>query len=122
MATGASSKPYRQVIEEDDHPLLVLEDEWVHDLHVALLDAELDEVGEVLEALGHHDEGAVGGGRGRLRDEVELSWVEDGGAQEAEENEAGDGAGLDESLVWPLDGHVALKAIAYVPGWVGILL
>ena len=103
------------MVEKDDHSLLVLEDERVHDFHVALLDAELDEVGEVLQALGHHDERAVGGGRGRLRDEVELARVQDGGAQEAQEDEAGDGAGLDEPLVRPLGGHVALEAVADVP-------
>ena len=103
------------MVEKDDHSLLVLEDERVHDFHVALLDAELDQVGEVLQALGHHDERAVGGGRGRLRDEVELARVEDGGAQEAQEDEAGDGAGLDEPLVRPLRGHVALEAVADVP-------
>ena len=106
------------MIEKDDHSLFVLEDERIDDFHVALLDAELDEVGEVLQALGHHDEGAVGGGRRRLRDEVELARVEDGGAQEAEEDEARDGASLDESLVRPLDGHVALETIADVPACV----
>ena len=107
------------MIEKDDHSLFVLEDERIHDFHVALLDAELDEVGEVLQALGHHDEGSVGGGRGRLRDEVELARVEDSGTQEAEEDEAGDGASLDEPLVRPLDGHVALETVAYVPAGVG---
>ena len=106
--------PYREVIEKDDHPLFVLKNEGIDDLHVALLDAELDEVGEVLQALGHHDEGAVGGGRGRLRDEVELARVEDGGAQETQEDEAGDGASLHESLVRPLHGHVALETVADV--------
>jgi hypothetical protein len=33
---------YRQVIEEDDHALLVLEYERIHDLHVRLLHSELD--------------------------------------------------------------------------------
>ena len=107
------------MIEEDDHSLFVLEDERIDDFHVALLDAELDKVGEVLKALGHHDEGAIGGGRGRLRDEVELARVEDGGTQEAEEDEAGDGASLDEPLVRPLDGHVALETVADVPAGVG---
>ena len=111
--------PYRQVIEIDDHSLFVLEDERIHNFHVALLDAELDEVGEVLQALGHHDEGAVGGGRGRLRDEVELTRIEDGGTQEAKEDEPGDSASLDESLVRPLDGHVALETVADVPAYVG---
>ena len=49
---------------------------------------------------------------------VELARVEDGGTQEAEEDEAGDGASLDESLVRPLDGHVALETIADVPACV----
>ena len=64
--------PYRKVVQEDDHALLVLEDERVDDLHVGLLDPELDEVGQVLEALGDHHQGAGGRGRRRVGDQVEL--------------------------------------------------
>ena len=42
------------MVEENDHPLLVLEDERVDDLHVGLLDAKLDQVGQILQALGDH--------------------------------------------------------------------
>ena len=45
------------MVQEDDHPLLVLEYEWVDDLHVGLLDAELHQVGQVLQALGDHHQG-----------------------------------------------------------------
>ena len=54
------------MIQKNDHSFLVLEDEWVDDLHVALLDPKLHQVGQVLEALGDHDEGAGGRRRGRV--------------------------------------------------------
>ena len=54
---------YREMIQKDDHPLLVLEDEGVDDLHVGLLDAELDQVGQVLQTLCDHDERSGGSRR-----------------------------------------------------------
>ena len=46
---------YRKMIQKDNHSLFVFEYEWVDNLHVGLLAAKLDEVGEVLQALGYHD-------------------------------------------------------------------
>ena len=43
------------MIQKDNHSLFVFEYEWVDNLHVGLLAAKLDEVGEVLQALGYHD-------------------------------------------------------------------
>lgn len=65
------------MIEEDDHALLVLEDEGIDDLHVGLLDPELDEVGQVLEALGDHHQRACRGGRRRVGDQIELRKKEE---------------------------------------------
>ena len=45
------------MVKKDDHSLLVFEYEGVDDLHVGLLAAELDEVGEVLQTLGDHHQG-----------------------------------------------------------------
>lgn len=103
------------MIQEDYHPFFVFQDERVDDLHVALLNTELHQVGQVLEALGYHDQRPGGrGGRG-VRDKVELPGVQDGGAEEAEEDEAGDGPGLDQTLVGPFLKHVSLEAVANVP-------
>ena len=54
------------MIKEDNHPLLVLEDERVHDLHVSFLAAELHQVGKVLQAFSDHDERAHCCGRNRI--------------------------------------------------------
>ena len=48
------------MIQKDDHALLVLENERVDHLHVSLLAAELDQVGQVLQALGDHHQGPHG--------------------------------------------------------------
>lgn len=103
------------MVQENDHPLLVLEYEGVDDLHVGLLGPELHQVCQVLQALCDHDERPRRGGRRRVGEQVELPRVEDGRAEEAEENEAGDGARLHQALVRPLGHHVALEAAANVP-------
>jgi hypothetical protein len=61
-----SLKNYRKVIEKNDHSFLVFEDERIDDLHVGLLDPELYEVGQVLEAFGDHDQRTRGCRWGRF--------------------------------------------------------
>ena len=46
--------PYRHVIQKHNHPLLVLQDERVDDLHVGLFGSELNQVGQVLETFSDH--------------------------------------------------------------------
>ena len=110
------------MVQKYDHPLLVLEYEGIDHLHVALLDTKLHKIGQILQALGNHDERPGRGGRRRVGDQVELSGVQDGGAQQAEEDEAGHGSGLNEPLVGPLLHDVPLEAVADVPQcpWAGL--
>lgn len=96
------------MIQKDDHPFLVLEYKRIDDLHVGFLDAKLDQVRQVLETLGEHDEWSCSRRWWGVGDEIELSRIEEGRTKETEEDEAGDGAGLHQALVRPLVHHVAL--------------
>ena len=42
------------MIKKDDHPLLILEDEGVDDLHVGFLPPELHQICQVLQTLSDH--------------------------------------------------------------------
>ena len=66
LSISSSFSSYRDVIEKDDHPLFVFQDEWVDDLHVRLFGSELDQVGQVLETLGDHDQRPSCSGRRRF--------------------------------------------------------
>lgn len=79
---------HRKVVQKDNHPLLVLEDERVDHLHVGLLGPELYQICQVLQAFCNHDQGSGGCRRWRVRDQVELPRVQDCGAKQPQEDES----------------------------------
>lgn len=106
---------YRELVEVVDHALLVLEDEGIDHLHVGLLATKLDEVGQILQALCHHDERAGGVMRRCLGDEPKMPRVEDGRTQKAEEDEAGHDPSPHQPFLRPARHHLPLQAAANVP-------
>eukprot|EP01136_Pigoraptor_vietnamica_P021709 Opistho-1_new@72105 len=78
----------RELVDVTLHLGLVLLDELVDVLHVGLLPAKLDEVCEVLQALGHKSERALCVFGGVVAHHVEQLGIENGRAEEPEENEA----------------------------------
>lgn len=78
------------------------------------LSAKLDEVRQILEALGHHYEAARCRRTRLFADEAELSRVEQGRTEQPEEDEARDDPRSNKSLAWPLCHHRLLKTSADV--------
>lgn len=102
------------MIQKDNHPLFILKNEGIDHLHVRLLSSELNQISQILQTFGNHDQ-RPGGSRTRVVcDEIELSGVENGRTQQTEEDESGDGAGFHQTFVGPFGRHVALQAVANV--------
>lgn len=78
------------------------------------LPSKLHQIGEILKTLGDHNK-APGGRRTRLfAHEPELPGIEQGGAQQAQEDETGDDARPHESLARPFGHDRLLQAAADV--------
>lgn len=77
------------MLDKVDKGRRVVLNERVHRLEVRLLESRV-EVGEALEALGDEGEGALRLGIRRRIDEGEQLGVEDGGDEEAQEDEGAD--------------------------------